>query len=187
MYDKGKPGLVTEFESLLVDRDTGDVYSRAVSSGFFIGLGGHGGPKGPKKPNMTPPKRAPDAVHSDHIRKAHALLYRLAGDFNPLHADPEVGRKAGFKGTILHGLCTYNHAAHAVLLCFGNSEPRNFVKFSARFSSPVIPGETLTHRMWKIGEKDGVQEILFTVDVNGRMVLSNGQAFIRKPSSQPKL
>ena len=77
-----------------------------------------------------------------HTTPGQALLYRLNGDYNPLHADPTIGPKMGFKGAILHGLCTYNIAAVQVLRAFGNSDPANFKSFEARFSAPVLPGGT---------------------------------------------
>jgi len=155
------------------------VYSRIISSGFYIGQGNIGGPKGPKKETITMPNREPDAVHKDFISKGHALLYRLSGDYNPLHADNNVARKMGFPSAILHGLCTYNHAAHAVLRHFGGSDPDNFKSLSARFTSPVLPGQTLEHRMWKVGEKDGYSEIRFASFVDNKQVLGNGRSYVK--------
>ena len=143
VFDKGS-GTVMESETLLVDADTGDEYAKVSSAGFFVGQSFKGLPKGEKKKSVEPPQRSPDAVHKDVISAGHALLYRLSGDYNPLHADPSVGKKMGFPGVILHGLCTYNFAAHAVLRHFGGSKPRNFVKFQARFSAPVLPGRKLS-------------------------------------------
>lgn len=105
VYDKGKPGTVLETQTDLVDAASGEVYARVIGSGFFIGQGGWGGPKGPKNPNYDPPKdRAPDAVYELPTTKESAHLYRLNGDYNPLHATPEPGQKMGFGGAIMHGL-----------------------------------------------------------------------------------
>ena len=182
VYDKGKSGIVVDTEMLLVDADTDEVYTRCVSSGFFVGQGGHGGPKGPKKPTYTIPNRKPDATHLDQTDDMTALRYRLSGDYNPLHADPTIGPKMGLKGAILHGLCTFNHAAHAVLRAFGGSDPKNFKSFQARFASPVMPGDALLTSMWKVGQVDGYDEIYFVTTVNGKPVLSNGRALIKAPS-----
>jgi acyl dehydratase len=114
--------------------------------------------------------------------KETALLYRLNGDYNPLHATPEPGVKMGFGGAIIHGLFSWNTAAHAVLQKFGNSDPANIKEFQARFVSPVLPGDKLITEMWRTGEKDkdGFEEIRFTVRVEGKIVvLSNGRAVVR--------
>jgi len=112
----------------------------------------------------------------------------LNGDYNPLHADPTVGPKMGFKGAILHGLCTYNIAAVQVLRAFGGSDPLNFKSFEARFSSPVLPGDELETLMWDTGKAvDGAKEIIFETLVNGKPVLGNGRALIHEPKHQARL
>lgn len=122
VYDKGKAGSVVETEQLLVDKATGEVYSRAVGSGFYVGQGGWGGPKGksaadcivrdipayldigPKTVNYPPPEnKSPDVTFVNQTTNETALLYRLNGDYNPLHAELEPGIKMGFGGPIIHG------------------------------------------------------------------------------------
>ncbi|KAF2191017.1 Thioesterase/thiol ester dehydrase-isomerase [Zopfia rhizophila CBS 207.26] len=182
VYDKGKPGTVVETEQLLVDKDTGEIYTRAVGSGFYVGQGGWGGPKGPKAVNYPPPEWAPDTTHVFQTTKESALFYRLNGDYNPLHASPEPGVKMGFGGPIIHGLFSWNHAAHAVLKAFGGSDPANLKEFQARFASPVKPADKLIFDMWKLGgaDKDGFEEIRFIVRVEGgKTVLTNGRALVR--------
>ncbi|KAH7139461.1 HotDog domain-containing protein [Dendryphion nanum] len=191
VYDKGKPGTVVETEQRLVDKDTGETYTRAVGSGFYVGQGGWGGPKGPKTVNFPPPEnRSPDATHVTQTTKETALLYRLNGDYNPLHATPEPGTKMGFGGVIIHGLYSWNTAAHVVLQKFGNSESANLKEFQARFAAPVKPGDKLITELWKLGnaDKDGWEEVRFIVRVEGgKTVLTNGRAVVRTSGSKSKL
>ncbi|KAF2280295.1 peroxisomal multifunctional enzyme type 2 [Westerdykella ornata] len=192
VYDKGKPGTVVETEQCLVDKETGEVYTRAVGSGFYVGQGNWGGPKGPKTQNYPPPKdRKPDASQETQTTGTTALLYRLNGDYNPLHAGPEPGKQMGFGGPIIHGLFSWNTAAHAVLQHFGGSDPRNLKEFQARFASPVIPGVKLITDIWRTGEKvgsEGFEEIRFIVRVEGgKTVLTNGRAVVRVVGEKSKL
>ncbi|GFF34742.1 probable enoyl-CoA hydratase 2 [Aspergillus udagawae] len=190
VYDKGKAGSVMETEQSIVDKSTGEVYTKIVSSGFFVGQGNWGGPKGPSTPNYPPPEgRKPDATHEVQTTAETPLLYRLNGDYNPLHATPEPGQQMGFGGTIIHGLFSWNTAAHAILKAFGGSNPNNFREFQARFASPVRPGDRLTTEMWKVGDAtDGFEEIRFvTKNDKGKIVLSNGRALIKIAKSGSKL
>jgi peroxisomal enoyl-CoA hydratase 2 len=189
VYDKGKAGTVVETKQELVD-DKGEVYSKAVGSGFFVGQGNWGGPKGPATVNYPPPegKRA-DARHEIQLSKEQALLYRLNGDYNPLHATPEPGQKMGFGGAIMHGLFSWNSACHALLQCLGGSDPSNIKEFQARFAAPVKPGDKLVTEMWKTGDvKDGWEEVRFVTKVEGgKVVLSNGRALMRIVGGSSKL
>lgn len=191
VYDKGRPGSVVETAQELVDAGTGEVYSRAVGSAFFVGQGNWGGPKGPATENFPPPKgKAPDLTFEDQTTKETALLYRLNGDYNPLHATPEPGKKMGFGGEIIHGLYSFNSTCHGLLKTLGGSDPANIKEFQARFASPVIPGDKLVTSVWRTGEvKDGFEEIRFETKVEGKKVcLSNGRALIKVVgSSKPKL
>jgi peroxisomal enoyl-CoA hydratase 2 len=172
VYDKGG-NMILEAENTLRDTKTDTVYAKLTSTAFGIGQGGYGGPRGPTKPAYHPPNRAPDAIHVFQTGQEQALLYRLCGDYNPMHADDEFGRKAGFKGAILQGLGTWNIAAHGVLKCMGDSDTARFRSFHARFASVVYPGDALETRMWKIAEKDGFEEINFQtiVQSDGRVAL----------------
>ncbi|CEL08197.1 Putative Peroxisomal multifunctional beta-oxidation protein [Aspergillus calidoustus] len=189
VYDKGKASVV-ETEQSIVDVASGEVYSSVESSAFYVGQGGWGGPKGPATPNYPPPAgRKPDAVNEIVTTTETAQLYRLNGDYNPLHATPEPGQKMGFGGVIIHGLYSWNATAHAVLEAFGGSNPANFREFQARFASPVRPGDRLITEMWKTGEVvDGFDEVRFvTKNGEGKVVLSNGRALIKAPSGGAKL
>ncbi|OAL63606.1 HNRNP arginine N-methyltransferase [Trichophyton rubrum] len=178
VYDKGKVGTVVEVEYLIVDKETGEVYTKMIGSAFYIGQGNWGGPKGPASVNFSPPQgKGPDAVHE------------LNGDYNPLHADPAPGKKMGFGGVIIHGLFSWNMAAHAVLAKLGGSDPKNMKEFQARFASPVRPGDKLTTEMWRTGKvEDGFEEIIFTTkNGQGKVVLSNGRALVRVVGTKSKL
>ncbi|KAF3909922.1 hypothetical protein ABW21_db0209628 [Orbilia brochopaga] len=158
VFDKGKPGTVVETEQVLIERigSKDIVYCRAVSSGFYVGQGGWGGPKGPQTENYPPPgNRSPDATYIYPTNAESALLYRLNGDYNPLHATPEPGVKMGFGGAIMHGLFSWNTTAHGLLKVLGDSNPANLKEFQARFASPVKPGDILETNIWQVGKADG--------------------------------
>lgn len=182
VYDKGKPGSVVETQTDLVDAASGEVYTRVVGSGFFIGQGGWGGPKGPATKGFPPPKdRKPDAVLEHQTTQESALLYRLNGDYNPLHATPEPGAKMGFGGAILHGLYSWNTTAHLLLKQLGGGNPANIKEYQARFASPVKPGDKLVTHVWRTGEfQGGFEEVRFVTQIEGgKVCLSNGRALIK--------
>lgn len=156
-----------EAEQELVDVKTNTVYVKMTSMAFGIGQGGYNGPRGPSKPASKPPNRAPDAKHTFKTTPEVALLYRLCGDYNPMHGDEEFGKRAGFKGSILHGLGTWNIAARGLLRELGNSDPNRLKAYGARFKSVVYPGDELETRMWKVGSKDGCDNIMFETIVKG--------------------
>ncbi|WEW55029.1 hypothetical protein PRK78_000457 [Emydomyces testavorans] len=222
VYDKGKAGSVVEIQQEIVDKETGEVYSTAVGSGFYVGQGNWGGPKGgkalpsldqgPATVNYPPPKgRNPDVVCEYQTTALTPLLYRyghtfawvyfqqgslsinhlssLNGDYNPLHADPEPGKKMGFGGVIIHGLFSWNMAAHAILQNLGGSNPQNLKEFQARFASPVRPGDKLTTEMWKTDKmENGFEEVIFmTKNQDGKVVLSNGRALVKLAGFKSKL
>ena len=176
VYDKGKDkGAVIVNETVLKDAGTGEPIATLVSSIFARGDGGFGGPsEGQPEPHAVP-TRAPDLSVDITTRPDQALLYRLSGDRNPLHSDPEFARMAGFPRPILHGMCTYGISCRAVLQTYGEFDPARFKYHAARFSSPVFPGETVTVDMWKDGEvisfEARVKERGVTVTKNGKTVL----------------
>jgi acyl dehydratase len=182
VYDKGKPGTVVETQSDLVEVGTGEVYTRATGSAFYTGQGGWGGPKGPATQNFPPPKdKKPDVVFECQTTAESPLLYRLNGDYNPLHATPEPGKKMGFGGAIMHGLFSWNSACHGLLQHLGGSNPANIKEYQARFASPVLPGDKIVTSAWRTGEYKGEwEEIRFEVKVEGgKVCLSNGRALMR--------
>jgi len=119
---------------------------------FARGNGGLGGPsKSSAVPHMLP-ARAPDIVHVTETRPDQALLYRLSGDRNPLHAEPGFAKGAGFPKPILHGLCSYGIACRAILAAVAGYDPARIKQFDVRFTSPVFPGETIHTDIWVDGE-----------------------------------
>ncbi|KAI1488268.1 Thioesterase/thiol ester dehydrase-isomerase [Biscogniauxia mediterranea] len=182
VYDKGRPGTVVEIQEDLVDAETGEVYTRAIGSSFYVAQGNWGGPKGPATQNFPPPEgKKPDVEFEEQTNRQTALLYRLNGDYNPLHAHPEPGKKMGFGGTITHGLHAFNSTAHGLLQKLGGSDPANIKEFQARFASPVKPGDKLVTSVWRTGEVKGEwEEIRFVTKVaGGKVCLSNGRALMK--------
>ncbi|KAF2264439.1 Thioesterase/thiol ester dehydrase-isomerase [Lojkania enalia] len=188
VYDKGG-NMIQEMAQTMQDAKTGKSYARMTSKAFGIGQGGYGGPRGPDTVNYHPPKREPDALHVFQTTPETCLLYRLCGDYNPIHADDEFARQGGFKGAFLQGLGTWNIAAHGLLRKMGNSEGGRLKSFKARFANIVYPGDALETRMWKVGERHGVDEIIFqtVVKEDGRIALSNGFATIKSATLKSNL
>jgi acyl dehydratase len=143
------------------------IYARADGGGGSGGLTPPGLPKAPH--------RSADFDLAIPTRPDQALLYRLTGDRNPLHADPGFAQGAGFPRPILHGLCTYAIACRAVIQTFCNFDPSRILQFDARFSAPVFPGETISVRMWKDGAN-----VHFSAAIESRSVtvLDNGLAVL---------
>ena len=171
IYDKGK-GAVVEITSTSTDTSSGQPLFSSVMSAFIRGEGGFGGDRGPSGPKNVAPERAPDHEVTYRTRSDQALLYRLSGDRNPLHSDPAFAAFGGFDRPILHGLCSYGFTGRALLHTLCGSDPARFTGMEARFSSPVLPGEALTVKMWEQG--DGVA-IFQTAGDDGRTVIDAGK------------
>jgi len=171
IYDKGK-GAVVVVETDSVD-EKGRLLFRNTSGIFARGEGGFGGDRGPSGPRNVVPDRKPDRSIALKTRPDQALLYRLSGDRNPLHADPDFAKMAGFERPILHGLCTYGFAGRAVLQAYCDNDPARLKSFEVRFSGVVFPGETITTDMWQVGPG---QIVLTAKTERGEAVLSSAAA-----------
>jgi acyl dehydratase len=175
VYDKGKDkGAIIRHQTILKD-EGGEKLATLVASRFARGDGGFGGPsEGQPEPHQVP-SRTPDKTVDISTRLDQALVYRLCGDRNPLHSDPEFAKKAGFPRPILHGMCTYGITCRGVLQTYADYDPSAFRQHVARFSSPVFPGETVTMAMWKDGNV-----ISFEAKVKSRdaTVIRNGKTVL---------
>jgi acyl dehydratase len=150
IYDKGKAALIIiEVDTLL---ENGDKLFTNRFSIFARGEGGFGGDAGPKPGNVAP-DRAPDVVVETRTFPQQALLYRLSGDKNPLHADPEFARLAGFDIPILHGLCSYGIVCKAAVDAMLGGDVNRVARYQARFAGIFFPGETMVTSMWKEGDQ----------------------------------
>ena len=169
IFDKGKNALV--ISAITTSDDQGNELAYNELTTFVRGAGGWGGERGPSADVNVPPERAPDATITEKTSETQALLYRLSGDWNPLHVDPNFATAFGFQKPILHGLCTFGFAARHVIKAFCKNDPRLFKSIKVRFADTVFPGETLVTEMWK--ESD--TRIVFRCKVKERdkVVISN--------------
>ena len=169
IFDKGKNAILV-YETRSFD-ETGEELMVNELTAVIRGAGGWGGERGPSEPENVAPSRKPDAVVTQKTHPNQALLYRLTGDWNPLHVDPSFAKAFGFAQPILHGLCTFGYAARHVINSFSNGDPRFFKSVKVRFAESVLPGETLVTEMWK--ESD--TKIVFQCKVAERdkIVVSN--------------
>ncbi|TDR90002.1 MaoC/PaaZ C-terminal domain-containing protein [Enterovirga rhinocerotis] len=178
VIDKGAgKGALVLSERTLHDKDSGDLFCRMASTTFLRGDGGFGGPSGPTKAPHPIPDRKPDLEVATPTLPQAALIYRLSGDWNPLHADPDVAKAGGFDRPILHGLCTFGIAGYAVLTGAADGDPDRLASLAVRFSAPVMPGETIVTEIWH--EDDGVLAFRSRVRERGLVVLNNGRAALR--------
>jgi len=152
VVDKGPDrGALLYQEKSLTDKETGELLSTVTSTYFLRGDGGCGDSGYTPPPETPTPEREPDETVELGTDANAALLYRLSGDYNPIHADPEKARKAGFDRPILHGLCTFGIATRALLARCCNHEPERLESVGLRFSKPVYPGETIAVSIWSDG------------------------------------
>lgn len=177
VLDKGRDkGALVMTETEVRDTVTGAAICTLTSTTFCRADGGFGGPAGPAKPLHSIPDKAPDLVCDLPVLPQAALIYRLSGDYNPLHASPDYAKKAGFKMPILHGRATFSVAGHALLKSCCGYDPARLISMEGRFSSPVYPGETIRTEMWVDG-----RTVMFrsTVPARGVTVLNNGKALVQ--------
>ncbi len=151
LVDKGAgKGALLYAEKEVLGAD-GTLYATLTATVFLRADGGFGGPSGPVKAPHAMPEGEPDLVIDLPTRPEQALYYRLNGDDNPLHSDPDVAAKAGFPRPILHGLCTLGVVTHALLRGLAGYDAGALRSLNLRFSAPVFPGETIRTEMWRDG------------------------------------
>lgn len=165
VWDKGKAAVIVQQADAVADDGT-NLWT-ATSTIFVRGEGGWGGDRGPSS-SAELPDRAPDATTTYDITPQQALLYRLCGDRNPLHADPEFAAKAGFPAPILHGLCTWGIVLREATETLLGGDAAAVRSFSARFAGVVFPGERLGINLWDEGDR-----ILMNATVADRPALSD--------------
>jgi len=170
IYDKGSGAVIT-MQGTAVDPSSGDTMWKTTSSIFIRGEGGWGGDRGPSGARNVAPDRSPDHEVTYQTRVDQALLYRLSGDINPLHSDPDFAKMGGFDRPILHGLCTYGFTGRALLHSLCDGDPERFRSVEGRFSKPVMPGDELTVSMWV----DGSEAVFKTTTADGSVVIDQGR------------
>lgn len=133
--------------------EDGDPVLRGEVTLLLRNDGGFGGNPPPKTEQVAQPTREPDFETRESVAPTQALLYRLSGDYNPLHADPDFAARAGFDKPILHGLCTYGYAGRAIVKGACSGDPDMLATLRGQFSNPVFPGDTLIVRGWKEAQR----------------------------------
>ncbi|GJN93440.1 hypothetical protein Rhopal_006496-T1 [Rhodotorula paludigena] len=162
VLDKGKAAAVTTV-TLTKDSATGEVLAENHSTVFIRGAGGFGGRKTGKDRGAAtalnkPPSREPDYVVEEKTLPQQAAIYRLSGDYNPLHVDPDFAKVGGFDQPILHGLCSFGVTGKNIFRKYGQIKD-----IKVRFAGVVYPGETLVMKMWKEGDR-----VIFTTETKER-------------------
>jgi acyl dehydratase len=176
VIDRGEKGAIIYLDRAVSEKATGELLANVRMGVFCRADGGFGGPSRTTPPVHELPARAPDATCALPTLPQAALLYRLSGDYNPLHADPQVAKKAGFDRPILHGMATYGVVGHAILKLACDYDPSLLRSLSGRFSSPVYPGETITTEIWRDGETVSFRA---SIAERGVVVMNNGRAVVR--------
>jgi acyl dehydratase len=177
VIDKGPgKGALLYSERRIVDKTSGETIATLSQTTVCRGDGGFGGPPGPTPPPHALPERDADNICDLRTRPETALIYRLSGDPNPLHVDPQVAKAAGYERPILHGLATFGIAGHALLRALCGYEPTRLIAMSCRFSAPVFPGETIRTEMWR--ERDIVSYRARALERDA-IVINNGRAEIQ--------
>jgi acyl dehydratase len=173
LLDKGRDkGAVLFTERSLIDKTSGAPIATMTSVAMLRGDGGFGGKPGPQPPPHRLPETAPALSVDLRTHPNSALIYRLSGDRNPLHADPKAAAAGGFRMPILHGLCTFGVAGRALIQA-GGGDPARLRSMQVRFSAPVFPGETIRTEMWPEGGRISFRARVVERDV---VVLNNGLA-----------
>jgi acyl dehydratase len=170
VWDKGKAAVI-ETEGLVED-DNGPLVTTTATL-FIRGAGDFGGERGPSTTGVNaPPDRHPDHVIKDHVQPEQGAIYRLSGDSNPIHIDPQFAKMAGFEAPFLHGLCTYGIVGRSILRSVCGGDPSRFVSFRARFAERVNYGDDVITKLWVTGEGEAIVQ---AENQNGSVVMSQAK------------
>ncbi len=176
VVDKGEGrGALIYSERRITDKASGELLVTITQTTFCRADGGFGGPTRDTQAPHPIPERAPDHICDLPTRPETALIYRLSGDINPLHADPEFAKAAGFPRPVLHGLATFGIVGHAILQTVCDYDPARLSAISVRFSAPVYPGETIRTEIWRGGPMVSFRARVIERDV---IAINNGRAEI---------
>ena len=177
VIDKGEgKGALVYSERKVIDKTSGEAIATLKQTTFCRADGGFGGPPREAPPPHPIPERAPDLVCDLETRPEMALLYRLSADLNPLHADLDVAKAAGYPRPIYHGLGTFGVVGHAILKSVCDYDPTRVTAMSGRFSAPVFPGETIRTEFWRDGD---IVSFRASVPDRNVVVMNNGRAEVR--------
>ncbi len=172
--DKGEgKGALIYSERKVTDKASGALLATITQTTFCRADGGFGGEKRETPAPHAIPERGPDAVCDLQTRPETALIYRLSGDINPLHAEPAFAKTAGYPRPILHGLATFGVSGHAILKTYCDYDPARLPTMSVRFSAPVYPGETIRTELWRDGAVVSFRARVIERDV---VAINNGRA-----------
>ena len=176
VIDKGENRGALILQERIVTDATGEKICTLTSTTFARGNGGFGGPAKQAPAPHVLPERDPDGFVELPTLDQAALIYRLSGDYNPLHADPDIATAAGFDRPILHGLCTFGVACHGLVKAVLNYDASRLREMNLRFSAPVYPGETIRVDYWQDDDIVSFRALVVERDVT---VLNNGRAIVR--------
>jgi len=179
VHKKGKNGLV-EQEFTIVD-DDGKEYYRMISGAMMVGASGFKDSGKSHSKDAKPPQSAPTSTFENSTGEHQANLFRLSGDYNPLHVDPQSAKMFGFDKPILHGLCSLGIVSRGLLDNLAVGDQKRFKSLQLRFASPVMPGQTLSTEVWA----ESPTEFIFQTKVKetGKVCVSNGR-FVLNPEAK---
>jgi acyl dehydratase len=171
-YDKGADKGTVACQTREIRDAAGELIATVRNGSFLRGDGGQGGSSEPQPRPRPLPDRPADETVTLPTAANQAMIYRLSGDYNPLHIDPEVAKAGGFDRPILHGLATFGVAGRAVLAALCANQSSRLKRLDARFASPVYPGETIRTEIWR--ECEGIASYRASVVERDLVVLNNG-------------
>jgi acyl dehydratase len=176
IYDKADKGALVNL-TFETRNETGELIFENRAAIVDRSAGNFGGERGSKTEPINPPEgKAPDFSISYSIPPNQCALYRLSGDKNPLHIDPEFSKKGGFDRPILHGLCSMGYACRAIIHSICGGDPDRFTSFSLRFMNVAYPGDTLITKGWRSNDK---QYLIQVVNQDGKVILGNAAVTIQ--------